>query len=318
MNNDKSKIMKRLSNALNANDMESARHIINQDIKRYADKCEYYFYLALVSDDLNEKLELYTKAIDENCNYLDAYINRGLVRNELQDYAGSIEDYNKAIEIDSKCSLAYNNRGYTKYKLQDHKGALEDYNKAILLNPKLKIALDNKAKLLMEVCLKDDSNFSEKYYLSLGINEINNGNFIEAIKNIDESLKYNDSSAIAYFYKAACFHSLNNSENAIRYYTKAIELDKKMIDAYYNRAQTILAFEKPTEDELQEALDDLIKATELDDKFIDAYYYAATIKKKFEDYEGAIELLDKVLELEPQAPYSRALKKLIEQKYLGR
>ena len=310
MNNDKSKAMRRLSNALNANDMDSAKKIIETDVKRHLPKYEYYFYLGLVEADYNEKLKYYDKAIKLNPDYTDAYINRGLVKNELQDFDGSIADYNKAIELDSKCSLAYNNRGYTKYKKGDYEGALKDYNKAILLNPKLNIALDNKAKLLSEVCMADDEDFTAKYYLSLGIQEINKGNLIEGIKNIDESLRHNDKSDTAYFYKAVAYHSLNNTDLAYENYTKTIELNKKMVDAYYNRGQLIL------KDNPKQALDDFVSAVALDPKFIDAYYAIAAVQKNLGHYEDAIKNLDKILELEPMAVNAKALKKLILTKYL--
>ena len=310
MNNDKIRVMRKFSNALNANDMLSAKHIVEKELKRHIPKYEYYFYLGLISDDYNEKLKYYDKAIKENENYSDAYINRGLVKNELKDYDGSISDYDKAIELDPRCSLAYNNRGYTKYKKGDHKGALDDYNKAILLNPKLQIAIDNKAKLLMEVCLKDDDKFSEKYYLSLGIQEINKGNLLEGIKNLDESLKFNDKSAVTYFYKAVAYHSLNNNDLAYENYTKTLELDKKMVDAYYNRGQIIAA------DNPKLALDDFVTAVALDPKFIDAYYAIAAVQKKLGHYNDAIKNLDKILEIEPMAVNAKALKKLIISKYL--
>lgn len=309
-NNDKSKAMRRLSNALNANDMESAKKIIETDVKRYLPKYEYYFYLGLISENNKEKLKYYNQAIKANPDFSDAYINRGLVKNELQDYEGSIDDYNRAIELDSKCSLAYNNRGYTKYKKGDFEGALADYNKAILLNPKLKIALDNKAKLLSEVCMKDDEEFIAKYYLSIGIQEINLGNFLEGIKNIDESIKHNDKSDIAYFYKAAAYHNLNNTDLAYENYTKAIEHNKNMVDAYYNRGQLMLK-ENP-----KHALDDFVSAVALDSKFIDAYYAIAAIQKNMGQYKDAIKNLDKILELEPMAVNAKALKKLILTKYL--
>ena len=294
MNNDESKAMRRLSNALNANDMESAKKIIETDVKRYLPKYEYYFYLGLVSERYEEKLKYYDKAINENPDYTDA----------------SIKDYDKAIELDSKCSLAYNNRGYTKQKMGDNEGALADYNKAILLNPKLNIALDNKAKLLNEVCIKDDEQFISKYYLSLGIQEINNGNLLEGIKNIDESLKHNDKSDVAYFYKAAAYHNLNNIDLAYENYTKAIEHNKKMTDAYFNRGQLIL------KDNPKQALDDFVRAVVLDPKFIDAYYAIAAIQKNLGYYEDAIKNLDKILELEPMAVNAKALKKLIFTKYI--
>ncbi len=307
---DKNKIIKKISDALNANDLDAARKLVENDLKRVGLKEEYYFYLALIQKDLKKKLELYTFALNLNENFLDAWINRGLVYNELGDYEKSISDYNKAIEIDSKCALAFNNRGYTRFKQKDYQGALEDYNKAILLNPKFQMALDNKALLFQTVCIKDDKDFNEKYYLSLGIADVNEGNFPEAISSLDEALTLNPNSEVAYFYKAICFHSLNRTAEAYENYTKAIELNKNMVDAYFNRGQLLFKTNP------KQALDDFVSAVALDSKFIDAYYSIAAIQKNLGQYNEAIKNLDKIIELEPQAVNAKALKKLIENKYL--
>lgn len=156
-----------------------------------------------------------------------------------------------------------------------------------------------------------------KYYTNIGIEQTNAKDFDEALDSFDKSLELNPDYALTYFSKGIVYHNLNRLQAAYENYTKAIELDADMVDAYYNRAQAILAHENPDEDELNSALSDLEKAIELDPKFIDALYYAATIKKKLKDYNGAVEYLDRVLEIEPQAVYSRALKKLILQKYLA-
>ena len=307
---DKNKALKRLTNALNANDDESAKKILENDFKRLQMWSEYYFYLALLTENLEEKKDLYTKAIEHKPDFLDAYINRGLVKNELKDYDGSILDYDKAIELDPRCALAYNNRGYTKFKQEDYAGALKDYNKAILLNPSLKIAVDNKATLLMNVCVQDDSDFTEKYYLSTGISEVNKGNFADAIHNFEEAIKQNPNFDLAYFYKGVAEHNIGKSEEAYTSYSKAIEINKKMIDAYYNRGQLLF------KDEPKKALDDFVTAVALDPKFIDAYYAIAAIQKSFGQYNDAIKNLDKILEIDPNAINAKALKKLILNKYI--
>ena len=156
---EKQKVIRKILNSLNANDLEYARKIIERDLKRLNCDDEYYFYLALISSDMQEKKKLYTKAIEVNPDFLDAYINRGLVNNELGEYKESIKDYDKAIELDRKCALAFNNRGYTKFRQKDYEGALADYNKAIILNPKFRMALDNKALLFSTVCMEDDKDF---------------------------------------------------------------------------------------------------------------------------------------------------------------
>ena len=307
---DKNKVIKKIINCLNANDYDEARKIIERDLKRTGSDEEYYFYLALITENLETKRELYSKAIEIKQDFLDAYINRGLVNNELQDYDASLKDYDKAIELDAKCALAYNNRGYTKYKQKNYEGALKDYNKAILLNPKFRIALDNKAQLFSEVCLEDDKDFSEKYYLSLGIQDVNSGNLIDAMHSLDEVLNYNKNSDLAYLYKGIAYHSLGKTDEAYENYTAAIDINKNLTDAYYNRGQLIAATNP------KEALDDFVKAAALDNKFIDAYYAIAAIQKNLGQYKEALKNLDKVIELEPQAVNAKALKKLILTKYL--
>ncbi len=307
---DKNKVIKKIVNSLNANDYEAAHKIIERDLKRLGEGEEYYFYLALITENLEKKRELYSKAIELKPDFLDAYINRGIVNNELQDYENSIRDYDKAIKIDSKCALAYNNRGYTKYKQKDYEGALKDYNKAILLNPKFQMAIDNKANLFLDICMEDEKDFIEKYYLSLGIADVNSGNFSEAIRSFDEVLKYNSSSDLAFFYKGIAYHSLGRDTEAYEFYTKAIDVNKKMTDAYFNRGQLILK-ENP-----KAAIDDFVAAIALDSKFIDAYYALAAVQKNLGLYEDALKNLDKIIALEPDAVNAKALKKLILTKYL--
>lgn len=309
---DKNKVIKKILNSLNANDIDYARRLIENDLKRLGAKDEYYFYSALIAKDLEVKKELYTNAIEANPNFTDAYINRGLVYNELKEYKNSIADYDKAIEMDCKCALAFNNRGYSKFLAGDLDGALKDYNKAILLNPKMKMALDNKAMLFSKACMEDDKDFGEKYYLSLGIVELREGNIAEAIRNFDESIALNPKTELPYFYKGIAYQSLNKNVEAYENYSKAIEINKNMIDAYYNRGQLIYKTNP------KQAIDDFVAAIALDSKFIEAYYSLAAVQKNLGQYEDAIKNLDKIIELEPQAVNAKGLKKLILTKYLKR
>ena len=155
-----------------------------------------------------------------------------------------------------------------------------------------------------------------KYYLDLGIQKTNEGKFEEALDALEKSLELKPNHALTHFSKGIVYHNLNQLRAAYENYAKAIDNNENMIDAYYNKAQAILAFENPTTEELQEAKTDLEKAVELDDKFIDAYYHLAIVKMKLGLYESAVVSLDKVLQLQPNSPYSKALKKLILTKYL--
>ncbi len=159
-----------------------------------------------------------------------------------------------------------------------------------------------------------DKNMDYKYYLEKGIQETNEGKFDDALHSLNRAIGLKDDNALSYFSLAIVFHNLNELKSAYDNYTRAIEFNPNMIDAYFNRAQVILA--EKDDSKLHEALEDLDKAIELDPKFIDAMFSKAVIQKKLEDYKGAVETLDKVIAIDPQAVYSKALKILIMQKYL--
>ena len=42
------------------------------------------------------------------------HFNRGSIKFDLQDFTGAIEEYTRAIEVDPKFVEAYNNRGLAK------------------------------------------------------------------------------------------------------------------------------------------------------------------------------------------------------------
>ena len=155
-----------------------------------------------------------------------------------------------------------------------------------------------------------------KYYLDKGIFNFQTGNFQSAIEDFTESLKLNKDFSVTYFYRGAAYHSLEEYDEAMLDYTKAISLDDKMTDAYYNRAKIILSRKDIENPDIQKAIKDLEKALELDEKFADALYAMAAAYKKLEDYHKALEYLEKLLQISPDHVYGKALKKLILQKYI--
>lgn len=161
-----------------------------------------------------------------------------------------------------------------------------------------------------------DAVMDYKHYLNQGIQETNEGKFDEALHSLSRAVGLKPDSAVAYFSLAIVYHNMNELTAAYDNYSKAIEFDPDMIDAYFNRAQVILLEENKGEIRLNMALKDFQKAAELDLKFIDAFYYSAVVQKKLGDYKGALKNLDKALAIDPNAVYSRALKKLILQKYM--
>ena len=94
--------------------------------------------------DLVAAIDAYTKAIELNPAYAEAYNNRGNAKNNLGDHAAALEDCDRAIELNPALAAAYNNRGNAKAGLGDHAAALTDYDRAIELNPALAEAYNNR------------------------------------------------------------------------------------------------------------------------------------------------------------------------------
>ena len=155
-----------------------------------------------------------------------------------------------------------------------------------------------------------------KYYLDNGIFDIQNGRFQNGIENINKSLELKNDWEIPYFYRAVAFQALENFDEAILDYTKALQLNEKMIDAYYNRAKILMSRKDIENPDLTRAINDLEKALEFDPNFVEALYAMAAAQKKIGDFTNALAYLDRLLEIEPEAVHARALKKLLLTKYV--
>ncbi|WP_413440601.1 tetratricopeptide repeat protein [Synechococcus sp. MIT S1220] len=102
------------------------------------------------SGNLKGAITDWTKAIEIDPKYADAYYNRGVVKHDLKDYRGAIADYTKAIKYypNDLDAGVYDNRGGAKYELKDYQGAISDYTKAIQINSNYAKAYTNRGVVL--------------------------------------------------------------------------------------------------------------------------------------------------------------------------
>lgn len=155
-----------------------------------------------------------------------------------------------------------------------------------------------------------------KEFLDNAITDIHQGKFHDALEKLNKAVELKNDWEIPFFYRAVAHHALEHFDEAMLDYTKAIQLNEKMTDAYYNRAKIILSRKDIKNPDINQAVKDLEKALELDEKFIDALFAMAAAHKKLGNYQIALDYLNKLLEIEPEAINARAFKKLLQQKYL--
>jgi tetratricopeptide (TPR) repeat protein len=214
-------------------------------------------------------IEDYTKAIESDPKYAEAYCNRGAAKYKLGDYKGAVEDCNKAIEFNQKFAIAYYNRGSAEDGLGDYKGSIKDYNKAIELNPKYTEAYSNRgfAKLGSgdnagaiedyNKVLELDPKYEKAYY-NRGIARIKSGDYKGAIEDYNKAIELNPRYAEAYSNRGNARTKSGDYKGAIEDYNKALEINPKQANAYYNRGAV-----KYFTGDKQGALDDLNNAGKL-------------------------------------------------------
>ncbi|MBX2924974.1 MAG: tetratricopeptide repeat protein [Chitinophagaceae bacterium] len=195
-------------------------------------------------------------AIDPyNSNY---YYYKGNYLNAIKQYPAAIENYDKAIELKPEFTDAFYSRGLSYYNHKNYNKSVESLSKA-LLPGYAQLYLVQKAIADSYLAAKDYANASKNYEVSIKtagsvkpavsneiMAEIFNGNSkayyaqnildkaIDAGKN---AIKRNDGFAEAYFNRGLAYHKAQKRSDAIADYTKAISLDNKMIDWYYQLAE---------------------------------------------------------------------------------
>ena len=100
--------------------------------KKYCDEATNYQR----GGNSNKAISYYTKALQENPDYIDALINRAnLYTEDIDNNALAMADYTKVIKLDPKNTNSYISRASCYAIAGDFNKALLDFNKAIALDP---------------------------------------------------------------------------------------------------------------------------------------------------------------------------------------
>lgn len=96
------------------------------------------------SKDYEKAVEYYTKAIEIDHDYLNAYLRRAFIFGILGKYEQAVADYTKVISLQPDKKWAYISRGSARNKLGQYKMAIKDFNRALKHDPKNQEALNNR------------------------------------------------------------------------------------------------------------------------------------------------------------------------------
>jgi len=176
--------------------------------------------------------ELCSEVLKTTRQSATAFHHRGYASALMGDFDEAIDDFSKAIDIDPHYAEAYCDRGaIIKTRLDnmlfkdiilvtnEHLKALKDYEMALKINPNYAEAYSHRAKIF------SDSGAHTKA-------------IIEASTAIEKSNKTEHFLLETYSARALSYFSLGQYDKAIEDYTNAIEITKGQHFAYANRGYT--------------------------------------------------------------------------------
>ena len=167
-------LVKIIRNLLTKGELAKAIELSDAGLKTNPKNSEFFFLKARAYQDLRrntDALANYSIAIYLNPKFVNAFINRGLVRGALQDVNGALIDLDQALVLQPNNTAALLNRGVTYAGLNKPSLAIQDFNKAIQINPNYPDAYRNRG--LTKHLLGDKDGACDDWHKSknLGINE---------------------------------------------------------------------------------------------------------------------------------------------------
>lgn len=232
----------------------------------------------------------------------EQYFDRAFKRKET-DYDGQIEDYTKAINLNSSFVEAYGNRGIAKAKKKDYADAISDYEMVLRLAPNDFQAYVNIGNVFGDQgdYIEANKNYkianainpdSSTPYFNLGVIKEKQGDYTGAMSDFDKALSLDSHDPNIYNNRGVLRAKQGDYINAIEDFNRAISIDKKYYIAYYNRGSAWV-----NQGDYQKAMEDFKQALRLnsnDEKIYYnrglAYYFIGRNRNAVSEYNKAIAL----------------------------
>ena len=146
---------------------------------------------------------------------------------------------------------------------------------------------------IAQISEKSDNALAARAWLSIG--------YLSPVENVNEKISYYDRAiqlkpdlAVAYFNRGNAKRRLGQREDAIADFDKAIHYKPDLAEAYFNRGNVKRRLERH-----EDAITDYNKAIQLNPDFAEAYANRGISKSRLERHEDAITDYDKAIQLNP-------------------
>jgi tetratricopeptide (TPR) repeat protein len=318
----------------------------------YAQKAKTYYKTAhefLESKNYDDALTQFSKALEIEPDYIDAYMARG----QIYEFKGELEkaktDYERALTFETKSEELYYLAANINYKMAEYPESINKINQALTQNSKFLQAVQLQVKVYVALERYNDALLSANKALNLRYNAYNlyvRGTIYNLLndneaaeKDFDSAIKKNKSFQEAYIALAQLSMKMFKTDQALMNINQAIEIDAKNTEAYLVRSKINIESLKYAEAindiskniilepeniewylvrgnyyldyaQYQNAINDFNKAVSIDNKNADAYYKRAFAYEQVQNLPKAIADYQKLTEL---SEYDVNAKKLLDE-----
>lgn len=241
---------------------------------------------------LRDAVGQFSKAIEHDPKFAEAYCGRAYAHNKLGEYSETILDCDDALKINPKMAWALSHRAMANYRMGRFESAIQDASRAIEISPTWDDAYFNRADAYIELgkskeALADlergielNPSFARDprngwLFVNKAICQDALGDFQSAIESCNMALDKDKYNREALRIRAKAYSRMGQHLKSVEDYSLVISLDPKDVTSLRNRAS-----EYNVLGQYEKAADDCTKALELDGSSEIAYNTRADAYQK--------------------------------------
>lgn len=234
--------------------------------------------IGLASNETEQKIALYSQAIDADPTFYPALANRAVCYLNYALWSNAIDDATRAIALDSQESFAWAVRGRAYAGKRLYAKAFEDLSRALE-----RTRDDENRKQLYND--RGNSNYSARLYR-------------KAIEDYRAAVRIDPEFAKAWNNLGIAFRAMGNYDDALEHFDRAARIDEKAARVFVNRGQLYVARNDRTLAE-----EDFNRAIELDPADPAALIHRGMFRYLVDQFADAQEDFDAAYERYPENPH---------------
>lgn len=271
---------------------------------------------ALYFEDYVLSIQYFNQVIKVKPYLLEPYFYRAVAKIQLEDYYGAESDLNNVLQKNPFIPMAYYARGFCNKNIGKLQEANMDFDNALLFSPNNQLYIINKVEVLEQMKQYDSALVWINFLIDISPKSIPlkfekgkvllmNSDTIAAYNVFSDIAKTDSLNADAWNAKALVNLLMDNEDNALEDYNKAVNLGTKNPGTFANRG--IINYRNKN---YRQALADFDTAVQLDSLDDNILFNRSLLRIEVGDYNNALADLNKVVSLNSEsseAIYQRGL-----------